>query len=132
MQKKQYVALDNEKLINESLKEIENNKTAISSLVMKMVYLENDMDILEPIKQEIKKLKDKNLALEKLIENLKSQNEEIVDTHETLDEILSKLDNFHKFYDYIESFEEKQQLVRSLVKFITLSLIHISEPTRPY
>ncbi|MZK53141.1 recombinase family protein [Clostridium beijerinckii] len=119
LQKKQYVKMDNENIINEHLKEIESNKKAISNLVMKMVYLENDMDILEPIKLEIKRLKDRNVELENLIEKLKSQNVEIIDTFESLDEILTRLDNFHKFYDYIELFEEKQALIRSLVKFIT-------------
>lgn len=119
MQKKQFVKVDNENVINEYLKEVESNKKAISNLVMKMVYLENDMDILEPIKLEIKRLKDRNTELENAIEHLKLRNGEIVDTFESLDEILSMLDNFHKFYDFIETFEDKQELIKSLVKFIT-------------
>jgi len=119
MQKSQYIKIDNEIIINEHLKEIETNKKAISNLVMKMVYLENNMTILEPFKLEIKRLTDKNIELENLIEDLKLKNREIVDTFELLDEILEALDNFNKFYDFLELFEDKKILIRSLVKFIT-------------
>lgn len=119
MQKKQFIKIDNENVINEYLKEIETNKKAISNLVMKMVYLENDMDILEPIKQEIKRLKYRDAEIENLIENLKLKNGEMIDTFESLDEILTRFDNFNKFYDFLGSFEEKQACIRNLVKFIT-------------
>ena len=119
MQKSQYIKIDNENIINEHLKEIETNKKAISNLVMKMVYLENDMTILEPFKLEIKRLTDKNIELKNLIEDLKLKNGEIIDTFESLDEILEILDNFNKFYDFLELFEDKKILIGSLIKFIT-------------
>lgn len=119
MQKSQYIKIDNENIINEYLKEIETNKKSISNLVMKMVYLENDMAILEPFKLEIKKLTDKNIELENIIDNLKLKNGEIIDTFESLDEILEILDNFNKFYDLLELFEDKKILIGNLVKFIT-------------
>ncbi|NOW84316.1 site-specific DNA recombinase [Clostridium beijerinckii] len=119
MKKKQYIKIDNQNQINENLKEIEKNKQAISNLVMKMAYLENDLAILEPFKLEIKRLSDKNIELENTIKMLDLKNGEIVDTSESLDEILESFNTYKKFFNFTKDFEERKRLIRSLVKFIT-------------
>lgn len=85
---------------------------------MKMVYLDNDPELLEPFKTEIKKLTDRNNELTSLINELSLANDSIASTYESLDEILTTLDNFQKFYDFTEKFEDRKRLIRSLVKYV--------------
>lgn len=118
IKKKNQIKLNNKNLANDYLKEIENNKKAISNLVMKMAYMDNDPILLEPIKAEIKNLTERNNDLNVALGELNSANQEIASTHETLDEILAILDNFKQFYDFTTDFEERKRLIRSLVKFV--------------
>lgn len=119
MKKKRYIKINNKNIIEQHEKEISNNKKTISSLVIKMAYLDNDPTLLEPVKYEIKKLNARNQELNLLIENLNLENGEIIDTYESLDEMLIRLENFKKFYDFTENFEDRKKLIQSLVKFIT-------------
>lgn len=118
IQNKNRIKLNNKNLANDYMKDIEDNKKAISNLVMKMAYMDNDPMFLDPIKLEIKKLTEKNKTLNVALEELNSENDEIANTRETLDELLAILDNFKQFYDYTTNFEEKKRLIRSLVKFV--------------
>ena len=116
---KNLIKINNKININNYKKEIENNKKTINGLVMKMALLENDIEILEIFKNNIKTITEKNKELEKKIIELQLENNEIIDINETLNEMLLKLDNFKKFFDYTEDFEEKKNMIRSLIKFIT-------------
>ena len=118
IKKKNSIKLNNKNLTNDYLKEIENNKKTISSLVMKMAYMDNDPILLDPFKLEIKNLTERNNELNFALEELNSLNGEIASIRETLDEILATLDNFKQFYDFTADFEEKKRLIRSLVKFV--------------
>lgn len=99
-------------------KEIESNKKSISNLVMKMAYLNNDPELLEPFKAEIKKLTDRNNELSSLIHTLSLEIKQILVSKESLDKMLKTLDNFKKFYEFVEDFEERKRLIRSLVKYV--------------
>ncbi len=118
LKKKNIIKINSKSKIANFAKEIENNKKSISNLVIKMGYLDNDPELLEPFKAEIKKLTDRNNELDSLIDELSLSTSKIVNTYEFLDEILSTLDNFKKFYDFTENFEDKKRLIRSLVKYI--------------
>ena len=118
LKKKNVVKVNNKTQITNLTKEIENNKKSISNLVMKMVYLDKDMELLEPFKIEIKRLTHRNNELNSSIDELSVSNDQIASTYESLDEILNTLDNFKKFYNFAEDFEDKKRLIRSLVKYV--------------
>ncbi len=118
LKKKNIIKINSKSKIANFAKEIENNKKSISNLVIKMGYLDNDPELLEPFKVEIRKLTDRNNELDSLIDELSLSTGKIINTYESLDEILSTLDNFKKFYDFIENFEDKKRLIRSLVKYV--------------
>lgn len=118
LKKKNAIKITSKSKIANFAKEIENNKKSISNLVIKIGYLDNDPKLLEPFKAEIKKLTDRNNELNSLIDELSLSTGKITNTYESLNEILSTLDNFKKFYDFTESFEDKKRLIRSLVKYI--------------
>jgi site-specific DNA recombinase len=108
----------NKDRISEIKKEIDANKKAISNLVMKIAYLDNDPDLLIPFKDEIKKITDKNNELEVQLNKLINENNSIDDSKESLDDILSIFDSFKKFYEFTQEFEEKKRLINSVVKFV--------------
>lgn len=110
--------LDNKKIIDKYLKEIGENKLTISGLIRK-ISREDDEDILCEYKSEVKRLKSVNADIENDISKLEIQNNNFIDTSETLDDILDKFDTFKKFYNFTEKFEDKQRLIRTVVKFIT-------------
>ena len=109
--------IDNNKAIENYKKEIEINKTAISKLVKKIAFL--DDDLAETFFEEIKNIKNKNIELETKIVELENKNDKLTDAEESLEDILACFDNFKRFYDFTEKFEDKQRLIRSVVKFIT-------------
>lgn len=109
--------IDNNKTIENYKKEIELNKTAISKLIKKVAFLDNDL--AETFLDEIKNIKKRNVQLETMITELETKNKALSDTKESLDDILACFDNFKRFYDFTEKFEDKQRLIRSVVKFIT-------------
>lgn len=99
-------------------KEIEENKVLISALIKKMA-LEDDEDLLKDYKNERKNLKSRNSELETIISKIEDENEHLAETKESLETIISKFEHFQKFYDYAETFEDKQLLIKSVVKYIT-------------
>ena len=115
-EKNNLIKVDNDKLINNYKKEIETNNTMISNLIKKIALL--DEDLVSTFMDEIRKLKARNTELDSIITELKAKNENIMDTNESIDDIMALIENFQKFYDYTESFEDKQKLIRSIVKFI--------------
>lgn len=118
LNKKKIKQISNKDLITELNKEIENNKKAISNLVMKMAYLDNDPMLLEPFKEQIKSITIQNEELNIRIKQIELENDDIVDTKESLDEALERLDHFQKFYGFTTDFEDRKLLIRSVVKFI--------------
>ncbi|OOM79503.1 recombinase family protein [Clostridium sp. BL-8] len=118
LKKKNIIQINDQSELTYFTKEIESNKKCINNLVAKMIYLDNDPELLEPFKIELKKLTDRNKELNSLIDHLSSANRQIENTDESLDEILSILDNFKKFYDFVEEFEDKKRLIKSLVKYV--------------
>lgn len=83
-----------------------------------MAYLNNDSELLEPFRAEIKKFIDRNNELSSLINDLSYESEQLPYSNESLDKVLDILDNFKKFYDFTKDFEERKRLIRSLVKFV--------------
>ena len=75
-------------------------------------------DILTKKCKVVKEMTEKNKELEQKILKLKQENDEIIDINETVDEMLLRLDNFKKFFDYTEDFEEKKNMIKNLIKFI--------------
>lgn len=118
LKKRNVIKISSKSKIANFAKEIENNKKSISNLVIKIGYLDNDPELLEPFKAEIKKLTDRNNELNLLIDELSLSTGEIINTYESLDKMLNTLDNFKKFYDFTENFEDKKRLIRSLVKYV--------------
>lgn len=115
---KQVKSNNNNKILKLN-KEIETNNNIVSSLITKIAYLDNDPNLIEPFKNEILKIKNKNKEIQENIEALKSKNNTILETNESIDEWISRLDTFKKFYDITEDFEDKKKLIRDLVKFIS-------------
>ncbi|OOM73515.1 DNA-invertase hin [Clostridium puniceum] len=118
LKKKNVVKISNKAQIANFTKEIENNKKFISNLVMKISYLDNDLELLELFKVEIKKFTNRNNELTSLINELSLANDQIATTYDSLNEILSTLDSFKKFYNFTKEFEDKKRLIKSLVKYV--------------
>lgn len=116
-EKRQHSKVDNDKLITKYNKEIETNKTMISNLVKRIALIEDD--IVETFMEEIKKLKENNIELQSLIDTLEKENSKILEDKISVDDILRNIEHFQNFYDFTEGFEKKQDLIRSIVKFIT-------------
>ena len=116
-QRKQLVKFDNVKLMETYAKEIETNKSYISGLVKK-IAIEEDEDIVEEYKNELRRIKNKNKELTNLITELENKNNNIEEITESLDDILETFKHFKRFYNFTEKFEDKQRLIRSIVKFI--------------
>ena len=112
------IKINNKKMTDKYLKEIDENKITIQGL-MKKLSREDDEDIISEYKSEVKRLKSVNTDLETVINKIKLENDNLTDTTETLDEILELFHNFKKFYNFTEKFEDKQKLIRSVIKFIT-------------
>ena len=98
-------------------KEIETNKSYISGLIKK-IAIEEDEDIVEEYKNELRRIKNKNKELTNLITELENKNNNIEEITESLDDILETFKHFKRFYNFTEKFEDKQRLIRSIVKFI--------------
>ena len=116
-QRKQLVKFDNAKLMETYSKEIETNKSYISGLIKK-IAIEEDEDIVEEYKNELRRIKNKNKELTNLITELENKNNNIEEITESLDDILETFKHFKRFYNFTEKFEDKQRLIRSIVKFI--------------
>lgn len=111
------IKIDNTKAIDNYSKEIENNKITISNLVKKIAFI--DDDLIDTVTEEIKKIKRKNKELQDIITELENKNSSLTDVEESLDDILMRFDNFKRFYDTCDKLADRQNLIRSVVKFIT-------------
>jgi site-specific DNA recombinase len=115
---KKVVQIDNKNLIKGYTKKIEDNKKSISNLVINMSKISGDETLLNPIIEQMKQLSDENKKLNQTIKEVEQKNETITDTETSLDDLLNMLDNFKKFYDFTDNFEDKKRLIRSLIKFV--------------
>lgn len=110
--------IDNIKIIEQYTREIEENKIYIRGLVKKMA-VENDEDLLQDYKNERKSLKFRNIELQSMINDFNCKNNNIKNMEENLDDLLALFDEFKKFYNFTKSFEDKQRLIKDVVKFIS-------------
>lgn len=116
------IKTNNSALINSLKKQIEDNKKTLSSLSRKVAKLDEDNDddkeIISTYEDEIKAIRKENKKLEEQIIKLESENENILDVKKDISKIFELYDNFKKFYDFTEDFDDKKRLIASVVKFV--------------
>lgn len=95
---------------------IYKNETAINSLLDKIKYV--DVSLLDDISNEIKKLKEANIELEKQIKSLTSTNYDEITDKETADLILNILDTYFTSFDSLD-LNTKRNMIKLLVSSIT-------------
>lgn len=113
---------NNNDVINITKRQIEDNKKTLSSLSRKVAKLdeddEDDKDIITTYEDEIKEIHKENRKLEEKIIKLETDNENILDIKKDISQIFELYDNFKKFYDFCEDFNDKKSLIASVVKFV--------------
>lgn len=116
------IKFTNNKTIEKLKNQIKGNEKSISSLIRKVSTLDETVEsqylIQKNYESEILKLSVENKQLDNRIIELENQNENISDLRKDLSDITELYENFKKFYDYTESFEDKKRLIRSVVKFV--------------
>lgn len=116
------IKFTNNKTIEKLKNQIKGNEKSISSLIRKVSTLDETVEsqylIQKNYESEILKLSVENKQLDNKIIELENQNENISDLRKDLSDITELYENFKKFYDYTESFEDKKRLIRSVVKFV--------------
>lgn len=108
-------------LIEEELKlqtQIENNKKLIQRLVRKLALLDDDPVIVSEFQKEINNLNSQNLSLKKDLLALKNLTLRTDSDLNYTDEITSRLENFKKLFDCIESKDKKRQYLLEIVNNI--------------
>lgn len=116
------IKFTNNKTIEKLQNQIRVNEKSISSLIRKVSTLDETVEsqylIQKNYESEILKLSLENKQLDNKIIELENQNENISDLRKGLSDITELYENFKRFYDYTESFEDKKSLIRSVVKFV--------------
>lgn len=116
------IKFNNNRTIEKLKNQIKGNEKSISSLIRKVSTLDETVEsqylIQKNYESEILKLSVENKQLDNKIIELENQNENISDLRKDLSDITELYENFKKFYDYTESFEDKKRLIRSVVKFV--------------
>lgn len=119
---KSNIKIDNDKIIERIKNQLSTNKNAISSLVRKISNLDenNEVELIlqKNYEDEILKISQENKELNNKIATLEDENLKISDLNKDLNGTIELFENFKKFYDYTEKFEDKQRLIRSVVKFV--------------
>ena len=105
---------------NEELKilksTISKNEREISSLLDKVKYV--DVDLLDDISNEIKKLKQANVKLEKEIKEKANYNYDEINDKETADLLLNILDTYFQSFDTLD-LNAKRNMLKTLVSSVT-------------
>lgn len=105
---------------NEEVKALKSliykNETAINSLLDKIKYV--DVSLLDDISNEIKKLKETNVELEKQIKSLTNTNYDEISDKETADLLLNILDTYFTSFDTLD-LNTKRNMIKLLVSSIT-------------
>ena len=105
---------------NEEVKALKSliykNETAINSLLDKIKYV--DVSLLDDISNEIKKLKETNIELEKQIKELTNTNYDEISDKETADLLLNILDTYFTSFDTLD-LNTKRNMIKLLVSSIT-------------
>ena len=95
---------------------IYKNETAINSLLDKIKYV--DVSLLDDISNEIKKLKETNIGLEKQIKELTNTDYDKINDKETADLVLNILDTYFTSFDSLD-LNTKRNMIKLLVSSIT-------------
>ncbi|NRT76360.1 recombinase family protein [Clostridium beijerinckii] len=111
------IKVNNNNLIKNLAKQIETNKQMISNL-SKRVGSSNDEDLISSYEDEIKQLKQENRKLDEQMIKLEYENDNIQDIKNDISQVIELYNNFKRFYDVTEKFEDKKRLIASVVKFI--------------
>lgn len=98
--------------------QIENNKKLIQSLIRKLALLNDDPTIISEFQKEINSLNLQNLSLEKDLLALKNLALKTDSDLNYIDEITSKIENFKKLFDCIESTDKKRQYLLEIINNI--------------
>ena len=105
---------------NEEVKTLKSliykNENDINSLLDKIKYV--DVSLLDDISNEIKKLKETNIELEKQIKSLTNTNYEEISDKETADLLLNILDTYFTSFDTLD-LNTKRNMIKLLVSSIT-------------
>ncbi|WP_455793576.1 recombinase family protein [Clostridium butyricum] len=119
---KSNIKINNNKTIENLQNQIKTNEKSISAIIRKIAGLDETIEseylIQKNYESEIVKLSEENKELNNKITKLENENENISDLHKDLSQIIELYDNFKKFYDYTENFEDKKRLIRTVVKFV--------------
>lgn len=98
--------------------QIENNKKLIQSLIRKLALLDDDPVIVSEFQKEINNLNTQNLSLEKDLLTLRNLTLKTDSDLNYIDEITSKIENFKKLFDCLESTDKKRQYLLEIVNNI--------------
>lgn len=95
---------------------IYKNENDINSLLDKIKYV--DVSLLDDISNEIKKLKETNIELQKQIKSLTNTNYDEINDKETADLVLNILDTYLTSFDNLD-LNTKRNMIKLLVSSIT-------------
>ena len=105
---------------NEEVKTLKSilrkNEQDIGLLLDKIKYI--DVELLDDISNQIKKLKESNIEIEKQIKDLTNVNYEEINTKESAEVILNILDNYFTSFDTLD-LNLKRNMIKMLVSSIT-------------
>ena len=100
-----------------TLKVLRNkNKKDINLLLDKIKYI--DVELLDDLSIQIKKLKEANIEIEKQINKLSNTNYDEINDKETADLVLNVLDNYFTSFDTLD-LNTKRNMIKMLVSSIT-------------
>lgn len=97
--------------------DIEKNNKTIQGLIRKIALMDDDLDIIKMFKQEIDKIKTENIELENKIKDIEKDIEFAIQNQLSVDELKLRLENFKKFFDYVD-IDKKRELLLSVVESI--------------
>lgn len=116
------IKINNDNIISNLKKQLDDNKIAISKIIRKITKLDDEDDteaeLIQNYEFEIKNIGKENKEIEIKILKLQDENEHIIDLKKDVSQIIELYDYFKRFYDYTVNFEDKKRLIRSVVKFV--------------
>ncbi|HGG0418549.1 recombinase family protein [Clostridium botulinum] len=98
--------------------QIENNKKIIESLIRKLALLDDDPVIVSAFQKEFNNLNIQNISLKKDLLALKNLTLKADSKLNYINEITSKIENFKRLFDCLESTEKKRQYLLEIVSSI--------------